>query len=91
MGVSYEHEARARLLILVFHELLAHRRILLPSFKLLNREVSRFRMMDDDSRSRLLGIELKLFGQFNIDARRIEQIEKLRLVFQIRDTPDNQS
>ena len=35
---------------------------------LLNRKISRFRMMDDNRRRGLLGIELKLFRQFNIDA-----------------------
>src|SRR5438046_977554 len=41
-----------------------------------NRKVSRFRMMNDDSRSRLLRIELKLFRQLNINARRIEQFKQ---------------
>src|SRR5213080_3800785 len=52
--------------------------------KLVNREISGFRMMDDDSRSRLLRVELKLFRQLNINARRIEQVEQLRLIFQTR-------
>src|SRR6267378_2424930 len=41
-------------------------------------------MMNNDCRRRLLGIELKFFRQLNIDARRIEQFEKLGLVLEVR-------
>src|SRR2546422_8696965 len=61
--------------------------LMIPPFsayqKLFNREVSRFRMMDDDSRSRLLRVELELFSQLNINARRIEQFKQPRLIFEI--------
>src|SRR5258707_10899363 len=40
-------------------------------------------MMDDDRRSRLFRLKLKLFGQFHVDARRIEQLKQLQLIFQI--------
>src|SRR5882762_7912159 len=41
-------------------------------------------MMDHDRRSRLFRLKLKFFTQLNVDARRIEQFKKLRLVFEIR-------
>src|SRR5262249_18530454 len=54
-------------------QLLSHAAIILlfaNSEKLLNRKVPRFGMMNDNSRSGLFRIELKLIGQFNLDARR---------------------
>ena len=47
--------------------------------------------MNDDRGSRLLGIELKLFSQFNTDARRIEQLKQLCLILQIRTRRDSQN
>ena len=45
---------------------------------LLDVEVSRVGMMDDDCGGRLLGIELEFLGEFDSDATRIEQLEQLR-------------
>src|SRR5437868_1174632 len=49
-----------------------------------NRKVLCFRMMDDDRRSRLLGLELKFLSQLHVDTGRIDQLKQLRLVLQIR-------
>jgi hypothetical protein len=60
----------------------------LPYHFSLNREVSRFRMMYNDRRSRLFWFELKFFAQLYIDPRRVEQLKQLGLVFEIRAGPD---
>src|SRR5205823_12530130 len=39
--------------------------------------------MNDDRRRRLLGIELKLLGHFDVYSGRIEQLEYFRLVFEV--------
>ena len=41
-------------------------------------------MMNDYCGCRLLWIKLKLFRQFNVDPRRIEQLEQLNLILEIR-------
>ena len=41
-------------------------------------------MVDNNSRSRLFWLQLKLLAQLNADARRIEQREKLLLIFESR-------
>src|SRR3981081_3070908 len=41
-------------------------------------------MMNNNRRGRLLGLELKFFGQLNVDARGIEQLKQFCLVFEIR-------
>src|ERR1044071_2758930 len=50
----------------------------------LNREVFCLRMVDNDSRSRLLRLQLKFFAQRHVDARRIKQREKLLLILESR-------
>ena len=41
-------------------------------------------MMHNDRRRRLLRVELKFLGQLDADTLRLEQFEKLRLIFEIR-------
>ena len=41
-------------------------------------------MVDNNSRSRLLWLQLKLLTQLHADARRIEEGEKLLLIFESR-------
>src|ERR1700750_241806 len=41
-------------------------------------------MVDNNSRSRLFWLQLKLLAQFNADARRIEKSEKLLLILKSR-------
>ena len=45
--------------------------IFVPFVALLNREVFGLRMVDNNSRSRLFWLQLKLLAQLNADARRI--------------------
>src|ERR1044072_1364095 len=52
--------------------------------KSFNREVFGLRMVDNNSRSRLLWLQLKLLAQFDADARRIEEGEELLLIFESR-------
>src|SRR5215213_9053044 len=51
---------------------------------LIDREVFGLRMVDNNSRSRLLWLQLKLFAQLHVDTRRIKQREKLLLIFEPR-------
>ena len=52
--------------------------------RLFDRKVSRFRMMNNDRRRRLLRIELEFFSQLNVNPRRINQLEKLFLILEVR-------
>ena len=47
-------------------------------------KILRARMVHHNRGSRLLGHELKLFGERHADARGIEQAEELGLIFEIR-------
>src|SRR5438270_7515356 len=49
-----------------------------------NREILRLLVVDDDGGGGLFGHELKFFAQLNADARRVEQLEEFRLVFEVR-------
>src|SRR5258706_2125402 len=40
--------------------------------------------MNNDRRSRLLGLDLKFFRQFNTNPRRIEQLKQFRLILKVR-------
>src|SRR5690349_13643680 len=50
---------------------------------LVNREVLRLLVVDDDGRGGLLGDELELFTQLDADAFGPEQLEELGLVFEV--------
>src|SRR5215208_7198090 len=49
-----------------------------------NREVFCVRMVDNNSRSRLLWFQLKFFAQLYVDTTRIQQREKFFLIFKTR-------
>src|ERR1043165_2248160 len=49
-----------------------------------NREILRLFVVDDDGGGGLFGHELEFFAQLDINARRREQLEELRLVFEVR-------
>src|SRR4051812_32431435 len=71
----FEFKSRTSLIILCF---------LCLFVALFDREVFGLRMVDNNSRSRLFWLQLKLLAQLNADARRIEQGKKLLLVFESR-------
>src|SRR6266705_746301 len=51
--------------------------------RLFDRKVSRFRMMNNNRRCRLLGIELEFFSQLNVNSRGMQQLKQLYLIFQV--------
>src|SRR5215211_7136116 len=48
----------------------------------LNREVFGLRMVDNNSRSRLLWLQLELFSECNVDAPRVQECEQLFLILE---------
>src|ERR1041385_7851008 len=49
----------------------------------LNREVFCLRMVDNNSRSRLLWFQLKFLAELHVDAARVQQCKELLLIFEI--------